>query len=126
MSAAAAAEMRAVLQQLSALNNRVEAREEAGMKLRNNRARVLKDVCNPSPDTNIDGKPLTQLELVRVAPEHERFADEASPRDRATALGAGPDAATHKRGSAGVGGSGDVSGRSHSGDASRSQAASQT
>ena len=87
------------------------------MKLRNNHARVLKDVCNPSPDTNIDGKPLTQLELVRVAPEHERFADEALHEIEQTALGAGPDA-THKRGSTGVGSSGDVSGRSHSGDAS--------
>ena len=47
------------------------------MKLRNNHARVLKDVCNPSKDKNMGGKPLTQLNLVRVDPKDEALADEA-------------------------------------------------
>ena len=47
------------------------------MKLRNNRARVLKDLVNTT-DMNIDGdKPLTQLDLVRIPPEQEALADEA-------------------------------------------------
>ena len=54
-----------------------EARQEAGLKLRNNHDRVLADVCNSSPSLNIDGKPLTQRELVRVSPEHMEHADEA-------------------------------------------------
>ena len=66
-----------------------EAREEAGMKLRKNHARVLKDVCNPSTDKNIDGKPLTQLELVRVAPEDEELADEALHEIERRLLGEG-------------------------------------
>ena len=57
----------------------LEARR-GGMKLRNNHERVLKDVCNASPDTNIDGKPLTQLGLVRVPPEHGLLRMRPSPR----------------------------------------------
>ena len=95
--------MRAVLQQLEWINERdiyadnraemlehlsattlskpsQEGREEAGMKLRNNHARVLKDV-QPKQDKNIDGKPLTQLNLVRVDPKDEALADEALCED---------------------------------------------
>ena len=50
---------------------------EAGTKLRSNPHEVLKDVCNPSKDKNIDGKPLTQLNLVRVDPKDEALAGEA-------------------------------------------------
>ena len=67
----------------------LEARNEAGMKLRNNHERVLKDVCNASPDTNIDGKPLTQLGLVRVPPEHEALADAALTEIERRLLGEG-------------------------------------
>ena len=56
MSAPAAAAMREVLVQLLQLRavNDVDvafetASKEAGMKLRNNHACVLKDVCNPTP-----------------------------------------------------------------------------
>ena len=101
MSPGAAAAMRAVLLQMRAASDHeryaanhyqmlaevvgsaalakltTDARHEAGMLLRNNHVRVLKDLCNPSVDFNIDGKPLTQLELTRVAPKDEAYADEA-------------------------------------------------
>ena len=67
----------------------LEARNEAGMKLRNNHERVLKDVCNASPGANIDGKPLTQLGLVRVPPEHEALADAALTEIERRLLGEG-------------------------------------
>ena len=77
MSANAVAMVREVLKELRGHKNHSQAaRTEAGRNLRRNRARVLNDVCNPSPDKNIDGKPLTQLELNRVAPEHREFADD--------------------------------------------------
>ena len=37
---------------------------------------VVRDLCNPSVDTNIHGRPLTQLELQRVPVEDARFADQ--------------------------------------------------
>ena len=79
MSAPAAAmrEVLAQLTQLRAVHDLEEARREAGLKLRGNHARVLLDVCNPSAHLNIDGKPLTQLELVRVSPKHKDLAGEA-------------------------------------------------
>ena len=64
-------------------------RKEAGLKLRGNHARVLKDICNPSAELNIDGKPLTQLELTRVAPEHEPLADMALRELESRLLGEG-------------------------------------
>ena len=67
----------------------LEAREEAGNKLRNNRTRVLKDLCNPSKDRNIDGKPLTQLELVRLPPEQEPLAEGALREVERRLLGEG-------------------------------------
>ena len=48
---------------------------EAGDALRANHERVLQDVTNPSTELNIDGKPLTQLELVRVPQSQTKFAD---------------------------------------------------
>lgn len=42
------------------------AREEAVRKLITNHRAFLNDICNPSKTLNIDGKPLTQTELVRV------------------------------------------------------------
>ena len=53
------------------------ARQEAAKSLIANHARVLQDVTNPSATTNIDDKPLTQLELTRVDFEHAFFADQA-------------------------------------------------
>ena len=40
--------------------------QEAAAKLIGNHENILRDVTNPSVDTNIAGVPLTQLELVRV------------------------------------------------------------
>jgi len=53
------------------------ARQEAAKSLIANHARVLQDVTNPSATTNIDDKPLTQLELTRVDFEHAFFVDQA-------------------------------------------------
>ena len=53
-----------------------EAREEAVRKILSNHDRLLIDICNPSTDTNTDGKALTQVQLNRVAPEHAQFVDE--------------------------------------------------
>ena len=89
MSAPAADAMREVLHQLRSMTHSREAREEAGWRLRNNRACVLKDVCNPNPRFNIDGKPLTQLDLNRLAPEHESLADEALREIERRLLGEG-------------------------------------
>ena len=52
------------------------AREDAAFKLVDNHVNVLKDVINDDKSTNIDGRPLTQLDLERVAPEHWLYADE--------------------------------------------------
>ena len=52
------------------------AREEAARKLIGNHDRVLRDLCNPNPITNIEGRPLTQLELVRVDVGCAPYADE--------------------------------------------------
>ena len=43
------------------------ARDAAARKLIGNHANVLKDIVNPSPTMNIEGKPLTQLSLTRVS-----------------------------------------------------------
>ena len=52
------------------------AREAAARKLIGNHARVLRDLCNPNPITNIEGKLLTQLELERVGVGCASYADE--------------------------------------------------
>ena len=52
------------------------ARQEAAAKLIANHENVLKDVTNASSTTNIEGKPLTQTELKRVAPELRDHVDE--------------------------------------------------
>merc|ERR1711871_506215 len=78
MSAGAATAMMAVLQELKSALPAQEAREEAGSRLRNNMQRVLQDVTNSSPTTNIDGKPLTQLELRRVTAPQDRPHVEAA------------------------------------------------
>ena len=61
-----------------------DAREEAARKLIGNHVNVLNDVTNPSDTLNIDGKPLTQLELKRVpaagAPHVDQFLREVSRR----------------------------------------------
>ena len=44
------------------------AREEAALMLRKNFDNVLRDICNPGP-LSINGTPLTQPELRRVAPK---------------------------------------------------------
>ena len=72
MSEAAAAAMRAVLAEVGntgrspAGRHAYAVRFEAARKLIDNFDNVLKDVTNPNPTENIEGKPLTQLELHRV------------------------------------------------------------
>ena len=56
--------------------------------MRDNHGRVLSDVCNPGP-LNIDGKPLTQLELRRVAAEDAHLADQALKEVARRVLGEG-------------------------------------
>ena len=53
-----------------------EARVEAASKVLGNHKNLLQDICNPSDTTNIDGKPLTQRELVRVGAEYAAHVDE--------------------------------------------------
>ena len=66
-----------------------EARDEAGLKLRNNRARVLRDMCNPTKRT-IDGTgPVSQPDLVRLAPDQEELADDALREIERRLLGEG-------------------------------------
>ena len=50
-------------------------RLEAASKLIGNHTNVLKDLTNNSNKYNIDAKPLTQLELVRVRPAHSAHVD---------------------------------------------------
>jgi len=64
------------------------AREEAALKLRSNHSRVLRDVCNDGR-ANIDGKPLTQLELLRINPEDESESDAALKEISRRLLGEG-------------------------------------
>ena len=52
------------------------AREEAAQKLISNHSNVVRDCANPSPDLNIIGIKLTQLELERVAYEDSIFVDQ--------------------------------------------------
>lgn len=52
------------------------AREEAARKLIGNHVNLLNDVCNSSASTNIDGKPLTQVELVRVPADMKPYVDQ--------------------------------------------------
>jgi len=54
-----------------------EAREEAARALLANHENVLRDVTNPSPKTNIDGIPLTQLHLQRVDISVAVYVDQA-------------------------------------------------
>jgi hypothetical protein len=78
MRADAAAATREVLDELERFTSISRAAcEEAGMLLRSNHARVLADIVNPSKELNIDGKPLTQTELKRVAARSKAHADEA-------------------------------------------------
>ena len=66
-----------LLQLLSAASSKV-ARVEAAERLRNNRVRILKDVCSPLPQLDLDGESLDRpLQRIRVPPEHEAIADEA-------------------------------------------------
>merc|ERR1719375_1426931 len=58
MSAAAAGQLKAAL-----------AKIEAAHALMYNRERVVEDITNPGPQ-NIDGKPLTQLHLIRLEPKN--------------------------------------------------------
>ena len=117
MSPAAAAAMRAVLTELGksasawlALRRLVEdrrggggsaeglltvehsaaAREEAARKLLMNHFRVRRDLCNPSPSTNIEGKPLTQKHTLRRlavtdGPWVDQFLRETTRRCRPSA-----------------------------------------
>jgi len=60
----------------AAAAHRQADREAAARKLIGNHENVLRDVANPSFDTNIDGKPLTQLELQRVDAGSAFYADQ--------------------------------------------------
>ena len=53
------------------------ARDSAARKLLSNRHALLRDVTNPARWTNVRGKPLTQLELVRVHADLAVHVDEA-------------------------------------------------
>ena len=53
-----------------------EARFEAAHRLIHNHEMVVRDICNPSTETNIEGKPLTQLELQRVPPSERKYVDQ--------------------------------------------------
>ena len=53
------------------------ARDEAARKLISNHVNLLKDVANPSYSLNIDGKPLTQVDLERVDTGCAIYADQA-------------------------------------------------
>ena len=53
----------------------VDARQEAAGRLMMNHEAVLRDICNPSPTTNVTGKALTQNDLVRVPPEAAVYVD---------------------------------------------------
>ena len=52
------------------------ARVEAARKLIGNHERVLRDLTNPDPEKNIEGKPLTQRTLRRVTADLTPFADQ--------------------------------------------------
>jgi len=64
MSTAAATALRTTLMRM-----------EAAHRLASNCERVVQDITNPGPQ-NIDGKPLTQLNLTRVAPKHKASVQE--------------------------------------------------
>ena len=70
MSVGGAAAVRKVLKDFCAFADQGgalrKAQAEAGTKLKRNHERVLNDLCNPSSELNIDGKPLTQRELIRA------------------------------------------------------------
>ena len=66
------------------------AHEKAARRLIQNHARVLHDVANPARWTNIDGRALTQLELVRVPPDAAAFVDEALRETARRLLGQPP------------------------------------
>ena len=53
-----------------------DARDEAARRIIMNHENVMKDICNPSSDRNIEGKPLTQLELTRVPYAERPYADQ--------------------------------------------------
>eukprot|EP00327_Prymnesium_parvum_P016151 CAMPEP_0113234096 /NCGR_PEP_ID=MMETSP0008_2-20120614/2836_1 /TAXON_ID=97485 /ORGANISM="Prymnesium parvum" /LENGTH=599 /DNA_ID=CAMNT_0000080925 /DNA_START=55 /DNA_END=1854 /DNA_ORIENTATION=- /assembly_acc=CAM_ASM_000153 len=61
-----------------------KARSEAANAIIRNHERLVLDITNPSPSLNIDGKPLTQLELCRLphvdAPHVDTFLREVSRR----------------------------------------------
>ena len=59
----------------AAASHAADARNEAAQALIYNHERVLLDITNPSPNKNIDGNPLTQLELVRVPTEQRPHVD---------------------------------------------------
>ena len=51
---------------------------------------MLRDITNPSRTLNIDGKPLTQLELQRVAQEGRLYVDQFLREVSRRLLGSGP------------------------------------
>jgi len=53
----------------------IDARIEAARKIIDGHERLLLDVTNPSPTANIDGAPLTQLQLTRVDPADASHVD---------------------------------------------------
>lgn len=53
-----------------------EARVEAAAKITGNHTNIVADIVNDSTKLNIDGKPLTQLELKRVSPQDVRYVDQ--------------------------------------------------
>ena len=81
--------MPAMIEGAAAAHSRA-ARMAAAHALISNHENVLRDVANPSPDTNIDGKPLTQLELQRVDIGSAMYADQALRETARRLLGRRP------------------------------------
>jgi surfactin synthase thioesterase subunit len=66
MGSTAATALRTVLKQIGSRSEKIDAASrEAAQLLMSNRERVVQDITNPGPN-NIDGKTLTQTDLVRV------------------------------------------------------------
>ena len=60
-----------------ASNHSKAARQEAAVAIITNHFRLIQDICNPSPTTNIDNVPLTQVELTRVHPSKAGIIEDA-------------------------------------------------
>jgi len=72
-----------------------EAREEAARKLIGNHKNLIKDICNPRPTLNIDGRELTQNELRRVSPALSQYVDEGLREAARLLIGRGQPTVLH-------------------------------